>query len=363
MLVHLGRASLARAFVLCVVAACTGDPSGPVAVKDDQVRKVDGPILNMTPEGCEILPEQCPSRYPPDQPLPDFAGNLHNFNRATGLNEPTSPVDPFPGTEGIWLNLYPEDCWATFYRVGSSHPDLDADGLDDNCELRLAQAFAPMLRFSSGEDCPGGEAYWGAKFFDDWYPYNTGNFVRIAYLMAYYMDCGTGGHTGDSEFIQLRITFVGATKHWKLVDSWISAHASDGLVGANRSTWGNVFEWPSGRKYSYPRIYVAENKHAHYRSSTACTNGADTCNGFTDAGRFRVWSGNNIGNFHKPLKNCVASMKNALSPVECFWSGTDFGGWRNGTPSSSPYKGYLNTMLYGCYLMSSGTQWCSRWGI
>jgi hypothetical protein len=332
-------------------------------VKDDPA-KVDGVTTNVTPEGCELKPELCPSRYPPEEPLPDFAGNLHNFNRSTALNEPTSPADPSPGSDGIWLNLYPADCWATFYRAGSFHPDRDADGFDDNCELRLAQAFAPMLRFSNGtEDCPGGEAYWAAKFFDNLEPYGTGNFIRIAYLMAYYMDCGTGGHTGDSEFIQLTITFVGATKHWKIVDGWISAHASPGLVGANRSTWGREFEWPSGRRYSFPRIYVAENKHANYRSRSVCNNSGDICSGFTDNGRFRVWSDNNLGNAHQVLKNCVASLKNASSPVECFWTGGDFGGWRNGTPSSSPYKGYLNSILYGCYMMSSGLQWCSRWGV
>jgi hypothetical protein len=359
-----------------LIQACEKDPSEP----DVQEASLNSVRVNMTPEGCEILPEQCPSRYPPEEPLPDFAGNLHNFKIQTGLNEPTSPVDPKPGADGIWLNLYREDCWETFYRAGSSHPDRDADGFDDNCELRLAQAFAPMIRFSnSTERCPRGEAYWAAKFFDNLKPFETGDFVRIAYLMSYYTDCGKLGHIGDSEFIQLTVTFDGASKHWKVINGWYGAHAVIGRpfgnsilgpVGSNNSTWGKEFQWPSGRKYSYPRVYVSENKHGNYRSRDACDGGGvfggafENCDhGVVDNGRFRVWSGNNIGSAHRPMKDCVASMKNAASPVECFWSGSDFGGWQPSGGAASPYRPYLNSIVYGCFFMTAGMQWCSRWGM
>jgi hypothetical protein len=224
----------------------------------------------VTKEGCEIL--ECP-HDPPDKP--DFAGSLHNYDTSTALSEPISPPDPSPGAEGMWLNLNHQDCWEPYYSAGSSHSDRDLDGFDDNCEFRLAQAFAPMIRFSGSEECSGGEAYWGAKYFDNIEPYHTGDFVRLAYLMSYYKDCGELGHIGDSEFIQLTVTFVPTTKHWKLINSWISAHAVIGHpfgnsilgpVGSNSSTWGDQFEWPSGRRYSYPRIWVSDNKHANYRT-------------------------------------------------------------------------------------------------
>jgi hypothetical protein len=361
-----------------LVVGCEKDPSEPDSPMASPVA-IDN-WANMTPEGCEILPEQCPSRYPPEEPLPDFSGNLHNFKLSTSLNEPTSPADPSPGADGIWLNLHRHDCWQTFYLAGSSHPDRDADGFDDNCELRLAQAFAPMLNFSStAERCMTGEAYWAAKFFDNLPPFNTGDFVRIAYLMSFYSDCGALGHSGDSEFIQLTVTYIPLTKHWKLINSWISAHAVmgdpigneiSGPLQSNSSTWGSSFEWPSGRKYSYPRIWVSQNKHGNYRSKAACGGGGffggafETCEySPRDYGRFRVWSGNNIGSYHRPMKDCVPSMKNSASPTECFWSGRDFGGWRPTGGAGSPYRGYLNSTVYTCYFMTTGMCWASRWGL
>jgi hypothetical protein len=334
-----------------------------------------------TNEWCDMHPIECLGPPPPNTPPPpDYAGNLHDFSALPGLGEPTSPPDPSPGKDGIWLNLAREDCWQTFYRLGSAHTDRDADGFDDNCELRLARAFAPMIRFSNGtERCPGGEAYWVAKFFNNLLPFNTGDFARIGYLMAYYKDCGTLGHIGDSEFIQLTVTFDGATKHWKIINGWYGAHAVIGRpfgnsilgpVGSNSSTWGKEFEWPSGRRYSYPRVWVSENKHANYRSLAACDNGGvfegafENCaNGVVDNGRFRVWSGNNLGNAHRRLKDCVASLKNAASPVECFWTGTDFGGWQLSGAAATAYLPYLNSIVYGCFFMTAGMQWCSSWGI
>jgi hypothetical protein len=354
---------------MVLIQACESDPGEP-----------DISPSFMTPEGCEILPEQCPSRYPPEKPLPDFSGNLHNFNLSTSLNEPLSPADPSPGADGIWLALHRQDCWATFYLTGSSHPDRDADGFDDNCELRLAQAFAPMLNFSStAEGCKEGEAYWAAKFFDNLHPFETGDFVRIAYLLPYYRDCGTLGHNGDAEFVQLTVTYIPLTKHWKLINSWISAHAVmgepvgndfiPGVFDSNTSSWGSSFEWPSGRRYSYPRIWISQNKHGDYRSKNACDTGGlllgafETCsNAPRDYGRFRVWSGNNIGSYHRQLKNCVPSMKNAASPVECFWTGSDFDGWAS-TGGGSRFIGYLNSIVYGCFYMTSGMCWGSRWGM
>jgi hypothetical protein len=333
----------------------------------------------MTWEGCLQTPG-CADDGDPKTPPVDYAGSLHDYNPSVSLREPTSPVDPSSGEDGIWLALHPQDCYQPYYVSGTSHPDADADGLDDRCELRLAQAFAPMLRFSDPgiEQCPGGEAYWAAKYFDNIPEIVTGDFVRIAYLMSYYHDCGALGHKGDAELIQLTVAWVRATKHWVLINGWISAHAVIGRpfgnsilgpIGSNSSTWGRSFQWPSQRRYSFPRIWISTNKHANYRSEGDCDNGGvllgifESCTSSRDAGRFRVWSGNNIGSAHRFMRDCVASMKNSLSPKECFWTGSDFGGWQAGTPVSSPFRPILNSTVYGCYFLTTGMCWASRWGM
>jgi hypothetical protein len=127
---------------------------------------------------------------------------------------------------------------------------------------------------SPEDDCPGGEPYWAAKYFNNIQPYNWGDFVRIAYLQSYYFDCGTLGHNGDSELIQLTVAYVPSRQHRRLINSWISAHAVldgtpgnevTGEAGSNSSTWGLFFQWPSARTYSWPRVYVSPNKHGNYR--------------------------------------------------------------------------------------------------
>ena len=76
--------------------------------------------------------------------------------------------------------------------------------------------------------------------------------------------------------------YDGASKHWKIINGWYGAHAVIGRsfgnsilgpVGSNSSTGGKEFEWPSGRKYSYPRVWVPKDKHANYRSLNACDSG------------------------------------------------------------------------------------------
>jgi hypothetical protein len=334
----------------------------------------------MTWEGCLQTPS-CSGGDDDDNPAtpkPDYAGSLHDYNPSIALGEPTSPVDPSPGRDGIWLNLFPQDCYQNYYRAGSFHPDRDADGLDDRCELRLAQAFAPMLRFSDPgyERCPGGEAYWAAKYFDE-SGFGTGEFVRIAYLMAYYNDCGKLGHLGDTELIQLTVAFA-PWKHWVLINSWLSAHATvggnlgnslAGPLGSNSSSWGRTFEYPSKRMYSFPRVWISMNKHANYRTKGACDNGGaflglfESCRSARDQGRFRVWSDNNIGNGHRILKDCVASLKNSLSPKECLWTGADFAGWQTGTSAAPRYLPTINSIVYGCYFLTAGMCWKSSWGM
>ena len=116
--------------------------------------------------------------------------------------------------------------------------DGDRDGLDDRCELSLARAFAPALMVAPG-GCDwddgvsparlGGGYYFGVQPVSD-----TGD-IRIAYLPAYYRDCGWGGlkcwlpyvdcspHAGDSEaiFVDVASTSDG---RWQTRALFLSAH-------------------------------------------------------------------------------------------------------------------------------------------
>ncbi len=78
--------------------------------------------------------------------------------------------------------------------------DSDTDGLADHCEFPIARSFAPMLHFANGGQCPGGEPYWAARR-------TSTNRVRIAYIMAYYKDCGYAPHAGDSEMIMVDVQY------------------------------------------------------------------------------------------------------------------------------------------------------------
>ncbi len=133
---------------------------------------------------------------------------------------------------------------------------------------------------------------------------------------------------------------------------------------------GPILTRPPNGGNSIPRIWVSRNKHANYRTLSACNNGGvllglfETCNSSPgDAGRFLIWSDHNIGSAHHHLRDCVYST-NTGGEVECFWSGTYFGGCQLDPSSTAPpYSPFLNSIVYGCYMYGSGVAWCSRWGV
>ena len=357
------------ALVACSEVTTSPRASSPSLMSDGGVQP------DMTWEGCLLTPG-----------CSDGGGTspislLHDGNPSADLLEPTLPADPSPGAAGIWLAMHPSDCYKTYSTNWAVHIDRDIDGLDDYCELRLATAFAPMLAFAGEEHCAEGEPYWIAKFIDNQSPFNFGDMVRLTYLEAYYDDCGELGHDGDSELIQLTVVYDGASHHWKLVNSWLSAHAVIGNIGnqllgplgSNSSTWGPEFEFPSGRAQSFPRVWISKDKHANYRSLYACNTGGvligafETCEGSPgDAGRFRVWKNHNIGSAAHKLVDCVASPLNPDGPQECFWTGTYFAGWRDPArerEKAVPYWPFLSSIVSGCFMYASGAQWCSSWGI
>lgn len=133
----------------------------------------------MTWEGCQVTPS-CSggvdgriTEQPGERPSPEY------------------PPDPSPGAPGAWIGFGATDCYVNYGENSSTWMDVDGDLLRDECEYHLARAFAPVLMLSQSDGCPEGEPYWAAKYFDDPGHHHWGEFVRIAYLPAYYRDCGS----------------------------------------------------------------------------------------------------------------------------------------------------------------------------
>lgn len=325
------------------------------------------PTTDMTWEGCQLTPGCSGDDTPLEQ--------LHDSDVSLQLYNPGTP-DPSPGAAGIWVGLAATECYyvrATSSTVGWQ--DLDADGLRDLCEYRLATAFAPLIAFAGGEGCPSGEPYWAAKFIDNLEPYQTGDMVKLGYLMAYHRDCGTMGHMGDSEFIQLTLAYNYSSQHWEVVNGWLSAHAclhigcslADPVSGLP-NPFGNGFEW-TARVRGFPTVYVSKGKHANYHSESECTgSGAawlEECFNSYLAGRFRVWESRNLGSAHHPLIDCVGSASEASgrTGTECFWTERPFRGWAPGDEGGeTAYSTYLNSVVFSSTRIDATRWWPGSYG-
>ncbi len=352
-----------------VISGCRSlpDDAAPGRIANLQTAaRLAPPTPSMTEEGCQETPG-CWQEG-------SSVGHLDDGDVTYALNESSLPDSHF-GADGIWLGLTNDDCYV--WRGVSNGIDQDEDGLIDYCELQLAKAFAPVLSFASGESCSGGEGYWVAKVIDNYFT-GTGDLVKLGYLMAYYDDCGAGGHLGDSEFVQLTVEYNPATQHWVLVDSWLSEHACDvvtleciaGSFFTHTSEWGAGFDFPAGRRGSFPRVYISKNKHANYHSAPDCDAGgavwSDTCSGHSDVGRFKVWQDHNLGSAHHHLLDCAQSQSgNSLyTGTECFWSGEQFGGWHGGKPGTraAPYSSYLLSVAFQATFVTVDEWWVGSYG-
>jgi hypothetical protein len=326
---------------------------------------------------------------------------------------PEEGGDPAPTAAGYWTG--PTITWAKCVSPsGAGISDGDHDGLSDQCEDFLAQRFRPAL-LASPYDCnTGGEPYWAAKAFP------SRNVVRVMYLLSYYWDCGPqqGGslctlqelsgrvltlngllppysigpipisnealcdaHQGDSEFITVDLRYSTTTQHWSVASVFLSAHWATTGDHSRRVTTGGL-EYPD-KSGGYPRIYVAEGKHANYPTRSICeTDGgaADTCAGNSTVIRVRHAAWYNIGgaryNFISP-KSCVkggplvATYPENYS-LECFWEpGHNFRGWSKYVLSNdaSPYYASL-VLQFECYGYTTTVQpdgrqalTCSDWGV
>jgi len=267
--------------------------------------------------------------------------------------------------------------------------DLDLDGLDDYCEITLANLFRPALSVYE-YDQTGREPRYAAEKL----PWGG---VRLIYLLGYYYDVGnvTGfrntcevlvstppwwlfggiveyllnidaescrGHIGDSEWLVLDLRFDVGTKHWVLDQAVLSAHNSPGVYTSGTGAYPSAFVY-TDRPGGYPLVWVADGKHANYPSQSSCNSGnfgIDNCwNGrIVERLSFPPGGSGNIGSWAVPFVDCVATM-NPNHPAtlssggetreECYFTGTTFRGWYGGaySISSDPYSTTLEEWLTG----------------
>jgi hypothetical protein len=246
--------------------------------------------------------------------------------------------------------------------------DQDHDGLSDACELAFAQDFAPLLVVRSGgcnwDDSasparPGGGYLFAAQPVDS-------NTIRIAFLPAYYRDCGWHGskcwlpgvdcapHVGDSEFIVVEVRRH-ATQ-WVTNAVFLSAHCFGKHGQACRWYGGDElarFDWIGGAGTA-PVIWVAEGRQANYPSKQACDAGIhhiDTCDHNSVRIRYPVVSNaQNIGSLSFPAHDagCIKaravwpSVHETIGTAECFWAANAlFAGWQADRAGVTPYYKYL----------------------
>jgi len=321
------KATLAvAAFALVAGAGCAPD-------RDDSIV---GPP-NLAPSTCRPNLQQCPG-YPP-------------------------PTDPAPYAAGLYTNTYSmESCLR-------ESPDNDLDGVWDYCETALAQMFAPLM--ISANDCNrdgaynrvGGEYYFAVtrlRIYDE-------DRIRIAWLPAYYKDCGGPGdpHSGDAEFIIHEIGYAVASAHWLTNCAFLSSHCYAAVMEFESDpdcTWYGIgsFAWYENKARGAPIIWVAERKHAHYVSQEACNSGAytlDTCAANNQQTRFPVsYTWQNIGSGAHPFTDAAkprwprAAWDTLLvdtSKTEHFWTRpmemTAYG------PRPKRFNGWQRT-IYGDYV-------------
>jgi len=220
----------------------------------------------------------------------------------------------------------------------------------------------------------GGEYYFAAQQGVQRGLYGGTSDIRIAYLPAYYVDCGAvaelcdyplvpecGGHTGDSEFIMIDVSYDSDTRHWVVDAIFLSAHCSGGT--SDDCNWQNLanFEWRDGKDRGAPVIWVSESKKGNYYSEGDCDAGggpgwpinSDTCAFSNRVMVFPVVYGQqNIGSRTTPLRDCGGPFSGSpmtyTGATACMWSSSSsgrFNGWQADQAGDPPmmYTDVLTT--------------------
>jgi hypothetical protein len=280
-----------------------------------------------------------------------------------------APRRPAPANpEGLAVGVTAAACART-------ETDADRDALDDGCELALARAFAPLLR-ADRRDClwsdSTGRLGGGYLFAAQPVAGSPAGGVRLAYLPAYFRDCGwtgavcllkgrgCGAHDGDSELVLVDVA-PAADGRWAATAVFLSAHCFGRSAGRCRWFRGEAlgdFAWADGVARGAPVVWVARGKHAHYPTHRACDRGHwgyDSCDDNDVAYRFPVLgAAQNVGSRAAPLPTpdgCVGGSALPLGAAgaapgarECVWDrARPFRGWQGAAAGAAPsaYARYL----------------------
>lgn len=237
--------------------------------------------------------------------------------------------------------------------------DLDLDGLYDCLEAELATQFEPYLWLSHKEE----------GYRDDRLPHFAvapiaGPGVSIFYALAYYRDYGDPdlfgltSHPGDSEVIVVEVSATGPGPQdgpWALDRLFLSAHYGTATDGSGWFGLADIQVHADASGSQHPVVYVAEWKHANYRSLSACDAGAlgtDHCEEFLQE-LVGIAPARNLGSPLVPFLDDVLHDGNH----EFFWSPIHFCGWQEASLSNadrgacpgltSTYEAYLGRWLDG----------------
>lgn len=243
--------------------------------------------------------------------------------------------------------------------------DSDGDSLGDECESRLAHAFAPELVVRAG----------GCNWDTSRVPHRLGGAylfavaprpggARVLYLPAYFMDCGWSGlkcalpwvncspHAGDSEFIAIDAVLDSVTKRWRPDAVFLSAHCFGRSGGDCRWYRGGELEGFTWNAVS-PTIWVADGRQANYPNVDACDRGhhrIDSCDRHDYRYRYPIEDADqNIGSAAKPNpeSGCLegamlANPRVAEEALECMWTpDRPFRGWQSSGSGVTGYWRYL----------------------
>jgi hypothetical protein len=160
-------------------------------------------------------------------------------------------------------------------------------------------------------------------------------------------------HDGDSEIIILEVAYDSYDNRWKTSRAFLSAHYGVANPPADKSRWWwyPEFTYPNPSHFKwYPRVWVADDKHANYGSKSACNAGAwlfsDDCDDNTVNERVEVVRSRNIGERNHKLIDRTTSVQ-GFPGTEWFWSNNgDFRGWLGGTnEGSTAYYYFLSAFM------------------
>lgn len=243
-----------------------------------------------------------------------------------------------------------------------SSVDADSDRLADDCEFALAATFAPFMTIRSGGcNWDSAQSRLAGGYFYAVQPIDS--VVRIAYMPAYFRDCGWKGlkcwipgvdcspHDGDSEFVVVELREPHPAS-FVVSGIFLSAHCF-GRSGKDcrwyRSEDLQPFRW----RGASPVIWVSEGRHANYPTSHECDAGhhsLDTCDNHDTEYPFPVRREGNIGSRtaspwpHGCIPGGALSTARAdLAIAECFWRPeARFGGWQKNARGVTGYYRYLD---------------------